>query len=50
MITNKKGIELLEVSVRGLQDHMSPMELGVNDKPHKLEAAINRISKAILPK
>ena len=49
MATNKKRIELLEVSVGGLQDTMSHMELGVNDKLHQLEVAINRISNAILP-
>ena len=50
MATNKERIELLEVSVGGLQDNMSRMELGVKDKLHQLEVAINRISEAILPK
>ena len=50
MTTNKKRIELLEVSVGGSQDNLSRMKLGVNDKLHQLEATINRISEAILPK
>ena len=50
MATNKERIELLEVSVRGLYDNMIRMELGVNDKLHQLEAAINRILEAILEK
>ena len=44
MATNKEKIELLEVSVGGLQDNMSRMELGINNKLHQLEVAINRIS------
>ena len=50
METNKKRIELLDVSVRGLHDNMNHMELRVNDKLHNLEAAINRILEAILVK
>ena len=48
MATNKERIELLEVSVGGLHDNMIRMELGVNDKLHQLEVAINRILEAIL--
>ena len=50
MATNKERIELLEVSIGGLQDNMSRMELGVNNKLHQLKAVSNRISEAILPK
>ena len=50
MATNKERIELLKVSLGGLHDTMSRMELGVNDKLHQLEATVNRISEAILPK
>ena len=34
MATNKERIELFEVSVGGLQDDMSRMELGIKDKLH----------------
>ena len=50
MATNKEKIELFELSVGGLHDSMSDMELGVNNKLHQLKAAINRISETISPK
>ena len=34
MATNKERIENLEARLRGLQDSMSQMELGLNDKLH----------------
>ena len=50
MATNKFRIELLEEALRGLQDNASRKELGFNGKPHQMEAAISRISKALLAK
>ncbi|XP_037496276.1 uncharacterized protein LOC119371008 [Jatropha curcas] len=48
MTTNKERIENLEVSIGGLQDNLSKMELGVNDKLQQPEVAINKLSSVLL--
>ena len=47
MTTKKERIENLEESVGGLQDHISWMELGVNDKLHQQKATIDKISEVL---
>ena len=48
MGTNKEQIEQLEVGLRGLQDGMSQMELGLNDKLQQMQETINKLSEALL--
>ena len=50
MATNKERIENLEVSLGGLHDSVSRMELGMTDKLHHLEDAISKLSEALLSK
>ncbi|XVF52989.1 hypothetical protein PTKIN_Ptkin05aG0062200 [Pterospermum kingtungense] len=50
MATNKERIENLEPTLRKLQDNLIRMELGVNDKLHRLEIAISKISEVLLAK
>ncbi|KAH9735892.1 hypothetical protein KPL71_017903 [Citrus sinensis] len=47
MATNKERIEILEVGLSGLQNGMQQMEISVNDKLHRLEETINRMSEAL---
>ena len=47
MATNKERIENLEVGLGGLQANLSKIELGVNDKLHKLENAISKIFEVL---
>jgi hypothetical protein len=48
MATNKERIENLEAELGGLQDSVSRMELGLNDKLHHMEEVINKLSVALL--
>jgi len=48
MATNKERIENLEVALGGLQDSISRMELGLNDKLHHMEEVINKLYMALL--
>jgi len=48
MATNKERIENLKVALGGLQDSMSRMVLGLNDKLHHMEEVINKLSMALL--
>jgi chromosome segregation ATPase len=48
MATNKERIENLEAELGGLQDSVSRMELGLNDKLHHMEEVINKLSMALL--
>ncbi|XP_010275983.1 PREDICTED: uncharacterized protein LOC104610859 [Nelumbo nucifera] len=48
MATNKERIERLEAGLGRFQDHFSRMEVGVSDKFHQLEDAINKLSEALL--
>lgn len=48
MATNKERIENLEAGFGGLQNSLSRVEVGVSDKLHQLEDAINKISEALL--
>ena len=48
MGTNKERIKQLEVRLGGLQDDMSQMELGLNDKLQQMQETSNRLSKALL--
>ncbi|KAL9435272.1 hypothetical protein AB3S75_021528 [Citrus x aurantiifolia] len=47
MATNKERIEILEAGLSGLQNGMQQMEISVNDKLHRLEETINRMSEAL---
>ncbi|KAF2299217.1 hypothetical protein GH714_030989 [Hevea brasiliensis] len=44
MATNKERIEHLEAGLGGLQNSLSTMEKGVNDKLHHLEEAISKMT------
>uniref|UniRef100_A0A6N2MBS9 Uncharacterized protein n=1 Tax=Salix viminalis TaxID=40686 RepID=A0A6N2MBS9_SALVM len=48
METKKERIEALEAGLRGVQDGMQQLELGVTHKLHHLEETINKLSKLLL--
>ena len=47
MATNKERIKKLKVEISGLQESVSRMERGFNDKMHHLEEMINQLSKNV---
>lgn len=48
METKKERIETLEAGLRGVQDGMQQLELGVTHKLHHLEETINKLSEVLL--
>ena len=48
MGTNKERIEHLEIGLGVVQEELQRMELGMIDKLHHLEEALNRISNVLL--
>ncbi|XVF70033.1 hypothetical protein PTKIN_Ptkin11bG0128800 [Pterospermum kingtungense] len=50
METNEERIENLKVTLRKLQDNLCRVELVVNNKLHRLETTINKISEVMLAK
>ncbi|KAA8528308.1 hypothetical protein F0562_035663 [Nyssa sinensis] len=48
MASNKERIEALEAGLRGVQDGLHKMEVGMADRFHHLEGTINRLSDLLL--
>ena len=48
MGTNKERIEHLEIGLGVVQEELQRMELGMIDKLHHLEEALNRLSNVLL--
>lgn len=47
MATNKERIERVEAEIRGLQDKMNQIELGLMDKLHHLEEVFSKLPDSI---